>query len=84
MRLALLTFAVIALGSAPAFADDVVILPPLGSGAAQVSAALTKGSGVTLAALKVDANCASDPKRRGKCCAGRSPLGARVASAAAS
>ena len=61
MRLALLTFAVVALGSAPASADDIVILPPLGSGAAQVSAALGKGSGVTLAALKVDANCASDP-----------------------
>lgn len=61
MRLALLTFAVVALGSAPASADDIVILPPLGQGAAQISAALGKASGVTLAALKVDANCASDP-----------------------
>src|SRR5512138_1980119 len=64
MRLALLTFAVLVMGSAAAVADDIVILPPLGAAkvAAPVSAALAKGGVGTMATLKVDATCAGDPR----------------------
>src|SRR6476469_2013258 len=62
MRLALVVFAVVVLGSTPAGAEDLVVLPPLGAAkdTAPVSAALTK-SGISVAALKVDATCAGDP-----------------------
>jgi hypothetical protein len=50
------------LGSTPAIADDIVILPPLGSDASAVAAALSSGKKVgTLASFKVDATCAGDP-----------------------
>jgi hypothetical protein len=62
MRLALLVAAVAVLGSTPAIADDIVILPPLGADAGTVSSALSSGKKVgTLAAINVDATCAGDP-----------------------
>ncbi|HUS32064.1 MAG TPA: hypothetical protein VMZ53_26375 [Kofleriaceae bacterium] len=64
MRLALITFAIALMGSTPAIADDVVILPPLGSAkdAKPVSTALAGSKVGTLATLKVDAACTEDPR----------------------
>jgi tetratricopeptide (TPR) repeat protein len=63
MRLALLTFAVIALGSTPALAD-IVILPPLGAAknTGPVASALANAGVGKMATLKVDATCAGDPR----------------------
>src|SRR4051812_19065449 len=65
MRLVLLTFvvAVLGIGAKPVFADDIVILPPLGAAkdAKAVSAALAKGGVGKLAPQAVNASCVEDP-----------------------
>lgn len=61
MRLVLLSFVVAVLGSATtAFADDIVILPPIG-GTGELSGALAKAKVGTLASRSVAATCVEDP-----------------------
>ena len=63
MRLGLLSIAMLACIVGDAFADDIVVLPPIGatSDAAPIASALKKSKVAKLATVTIDATCAGDP-----------------------